>query len=96
VTVTCVASASSLASAASARLRVASCFERSAALRYEELSASIIFTQFGCGGIVFETADDLGEVVGGALVHFDEPQLSALLCSFDDAAGQLELLTMLR
>jgi hypothetical protein len=36
------------------------------------------------------------EVVGRTLVHFDEPQLSALLCAFDDAAGQLELLTMLR
>jgi hypothetical protein len=60
------------------------------------LSASIVFTQFGCDGIVFEAVDDLGEVVGRTLVHFDEPQLSALLCAFDDAAGQLELLTMLR
>jgi len=43
-----------------------------------------------------EAVDDLGEVVGGARVHFYEPQLSALLCAFDDAAGQFELLAMLR
>jgi hypothetical protein len=60
------------------------------------LSASIVFTQSGRAGIAFEAADDLGEVVSGALVHFDEPQLSALLCALDDAAGRLELFTVSR
>ncbi|MBF6427459.1 hypothetical protein IU440_22500 [Nocardia cyriacigeorgica] len=46
-------------------------------------------------GGLFETGDDLEEVVGGLLIHLGQAELAALLSAFDDAAGEVELLAML-
>jgi hypothetical protein len=43
----------------------------------------------------FEAVDDGEQVVGSALVHFDDAELTSLAGALDDAAGQFELFAML-